>query len=498
MKAVHEEWALKPNPRRGHAQARHWQYRTKPVQYAPVPARPYSKDPQVERSLSLAVRDGVAYSIMTGTSESYFTAYALFLKATTTQVAFLAAVPPMLGSLMQLFSAWLARRRPRRMPIILAGVVGQLAMLLPMMWLPYFFPAYAAPILIACVVLYFAAFNLSSPVWISLMGDLVPERWRGRYFARRTRLMSLTGFLALLAAGLTLHLAEMQERTRLGFLVILSVALLARLYSLSQIARMHEPRGTAALPEPVLTHGELQQLRRSQFVRFALFYAFLNAAVTIVAPFITVYLLRDLGFSYLQFTASAAMYVMAQFLTLTMWGRISDTLGNRLILAVTGSTIALIPVLWLFSTHFWYIVALQVFGGLIWAGFSLSASNFLYDLVAPAKRATYMAVHNVLANAGIFVGALFGGYLTLYLNAEAELFTYTLRWPSKLCWLFLFSALARAAVALIFIPHLKEVRDVPQRSAGWLIFRVTQFHALAGLIFSIFPFGQRPERARRK
>jgi hypothetical protein len=62
----------------------------------------------------------------------------------------------------------------------------------------------------------------------------------------------------------------------------------------------------------------------------------------------------------------------------------------------------------------------------------------------------------------------------------------------------LLSALARAAVALIFIPHLKEVRDVPQRSAGWLIFRVTQFHALAGLIFSIFPFGQHPERTRRK
>ncbi len=439
------------------------------------------------------MRDGVAYSVMTGTSESYFTAYALFLKATTAQIAVLAAVPPMLGSLMQLFGAWLARRLPRRKPIILTGVAWQLAMLLPMMWLPYFFPAQAVPILIACVVLYFAAFNLSSPVWSSLMGDLVPERWRGRYFARRTRLMSLTAFMALLAAGIVLHVAELHARTRLGFLVILSAALLARLYSLSQIARMHEPSDATALPGPVLIHGELQRLRRSQFVRFASFYALLNVGVTLVAPFITVYLLRELGFSYLQFTISAAMYVMAQFLTLNTWGRISDALGNRLILAVTGSTIAFIPVLWLFSTNFWYIVALQVFGGLTWAGFSLSASNFLYDLVAPAKRATYMAVHNVLANAGIFAGALAGGYLTRYLSADVELLGYTIHWPSKLCWLFVLSAAARTAVALTFIPHLREVRDVPQRSAGWLIFRVTQFHALAGLIFSIFPFGQRPE-----
>jgi MFS family permease len=109
-----------------------------------------------------------------------------------------------------------------------------------------------------------------------------------------------------------------------------------------------------------------------------------------------------------------------------------------------------------------------------------------------------MALHNVLANTGIFAGALLGGYLTRYFSADVELLGYTIHWPSKLCWLFVLSALARATVAVIFIPQLKEVRDVPQRSAGWLIFRVTQFHALAGLIFSIFPFGQRPESALRK
>jgi MFS family permease len=278
----------------------------------------------VERSLTLSVRDGVAYSVMTGMSETYFSAYALFLKATTTQIAFLAAVPPMLGSLAQLFSAWLARHLNHRKPIILTGVAWQLLMLLPMMWLPYLFPMQAVTIFITCVVLYFAAFNLASPIWSSLMGDLVPERWRGRYFARRTRLMSLTAFAALSAAGLILHLAELHQRTRLGFLVILTIALVARLYSLAQIARMQEPADIRALPEPVLTTGVLRRVRRSLFARFVFFYALLNVSVTIVAPFITVYLLRDLGFSYLQFTTSAAMYVMAQFLTLNMWGRISD------------------------------------------------------------------------------------------------------------------------------------------------------------------------------
>jgi MFS family permease len=463
-----------------------------------VAAGRYSKNPEVERSLRLSVRDGTAYSVMAGMSESYFSAYALFLKATTTQIAFLAAVPPMLASLAQLFSAWLARRLPRRKPIILTGVAWQLTMLLPMIWLPYFFPTQAVPIFIVCAVLYFSAFNLASPVWSSLMGDLVPERWRGRYFARRTRLMSLTAFSALWVAGSILHFAKLANHTRLGFLTIFTLALFARLYSFSQIARMSEPPAISALPEPVVQRDVWKRIRHSQFARFSVFYSLLNVAVTIVAPFITVYLLRDLKFSYLQFTASAAMYVMAQFLTLNMWGRISDTLGNRLIMVVTGSAIAIIPLLWLMSTGFWYIVTLQIFGGLTWAGFSLSANNFVYDTVLPTKRATYMAFNNVLSNAGIFVGSLLGGYLGPHMSAHTRLFDYTIDWPSNLCWLFVFSAIARCTVALLFIPHLKEVRDVPQRSAGWLIFRVTQFHALAGLIFSIFPFGQRPESMTKK
>lgn len=444
------------------------------------------------------MRDGVAYSVMIGMSESYFSAYAIFLRATTAQIAVLAAVPPLLGSGAQLFSAWLARRMVRRKPIILTGVGWQLSMLLPMMWLPYLFPVHAVPLFIACTVLYFAAFNLASPIWSSLMGDLVPERRRGRYFARRTRLMSLTAFTGLWLAGIVLHFGKLHDQTRFAFFVIFTVALVARLYSLSQIARMTEPPLATALPEPVVRRDILRRIRHSQFARFSLFYSFLNVAVTIVAPFITVYLLRDLKFSYLEFTTSAAMYVMAQFLTLNLWGRISDALGNRLILVVTGSTIAVIPALWLLSTNFWYIVGLQIFGGLTWAGFSLSANNFIYDTVAPGKRATYMALHNVLANTGIFVGSLLGGYLGTHLAATATFFGHTIHWPSQLCWLFVLSMIARAAVALLFIPHLKEVRDVPQRSAGWLIFRVTQFHALAGLIFSVFPFGQRPERTAQK
>ena len=136
----------------------------------------YSKDPRTEQSLRHSVRDGVAYSFMTGAGETYFSAYALFLKATTAQISWLAAFPSLMGSFAQLISAWLASHTGRRKTIILTGVALQTLMWLPITWLPYFFPAHAVPIMIACVALYYAGCHLAAPAWNSLMGDLVPER----------------------------------------------------------------------------------------------------------------------------------------------------------------------------------------------------------------------------------------------------------------------------------------------------------------------------------
>ena len=452
----------------------------------------YSKDPRAEQSLRHSVRDGVAYSVMAGAGETYFSAYALFLKATASQVSWLTALPSLLGSLIQIASAWLGRRTGRRKPVILFGVTLQALMWLPIIWLPYLFPGQAVPILIACVALYQAGFSLANPAWSSLMGDLVPERRRGRFFANRSRLMSLTSFFALAAAGLALHFSKAGGNTRLGFTLVFALALLARLYSALQLARMHEPAlpaAFAAVPELKLSWTD------SPFVRFTLFFAAMQCAAAIAAPFFSVYMLRDLHFSYLHYMVSLGLAVLAQFGTLRLWGRLGDIFGNRLILSVTGFVIPLFPVLWLVSSNFWYVLGLQMFGGLCWAGFSLSAGNYLYDTMPPTRRAAYTAVHNLLANSAIFVGALFGGFLSTVAPDTIRLFGHPLHWTSSLWAVLLVSTLARAVVSLISIPQLREVRPVRPISAAGLMLRVARFNILSRFLVMTFGRGLRRWRA---
>jgi hypothetical protein len=248
---------------------------------------------------------------------------------------------------------------------------------------------------------------------------------------------------------------------------------------------MHDPERNAAVISLPSLSTIWQRIHHSPFARFSLFFALMQFSVAIASPFFTVYMLRDLNYSYLMFMANTATSVLVQFLTLNMWGRISDQFGNRIILATTGLVIPVLPTLWLFSPDFVYLLFVQALAGLVWAGFSLSAGNFIYDLVPSPKRATYVAYHNVLMSTCVFLGAVLGGYLGWVLPQQLVIGEMHLEWHSVLLGVFVVSSLARLIIALVFIPMLREVREVQPLSVSGLVFRVARFNALAGLVFDV-------------
>ena len=422
---------------------------------------------------------------MTGAGETYFSAFAVLLKATPGQIGLLAALPQLVASLAQLFSAWLGQRLQRRMPIILFGASLQCFSWVPLILLPLLYPDYAVIALIAAVMLYYFGSNMAVPQWSSLMGDLVHKRRRGRYFALRTRMASITAFVALLVAGMLLHIFDHFGYALGGFITVFTIAMLARTVSIYHLKQMHDPGGHSAALEIPNWRMWKAQFVSSPFAIFSLYFALMQCATAIASPFFAVYLLRDLQFSYLEFTLNAAMVVLAQFLTLNAWGRIADIFGNRLILVIAGSLIPALPLLWLLSTQHWYLMLLQGLGGLLWAGFSLSAGNFIYDALPANRRVTLMALHNAMANIGIFVGALLGGYLANHLDKTIHLGGKAYELISVFYIVFILSAVARAIVALVFLPRIKEVRYVKALPVRELVFRVASFNALRGFFFEV-------------
>ncbi|HSD99559.1 MAG TPA: MFS transporter [Burkholderiales bacterium] len=456
----------------------------------------YSRDPDINRSLNYSVRDGVAWSLMFGAGESYLQAFAVFLKATTAQITALSAVPLLLGSIAQLASAWVAGYAIRRKILIFAGVALQSVAWLPIIALAFVPLESSVTLLIAAVVLYYIGGQFAAPPWSSLISDLVPERRRGRFFGRRTQLMSIMTFASLAAAGLTLEFFEQRALAHWGFAAIFAIALSARLYSVAQLMRMHEPLARLApLTLPPLA-GLLERMRGSDFIRFALFVAFMNLAVAMASPFFTLYMLRDLRFSYVEFTVVNAFYVLMQFAALKLWGRLSDVFGNLRVVQVTSIVFPTLPILWVLFPNFWSIMVLQVISGVAWAGFSLAAGNFLYDVVPPAKRAAYSAVHQALSNTAIFGGALIGGFLATHAPQELQLGGYTVVFASGLWLALCASGVARAVVIAVFLRRLRETRLVRPISATALAIRVMRANVLAEWLFELLPGRKRTPKDR--
>lgn len=394
---------------------------------------------------------------MRGTGEAYLSAYALFLKATAGEVGLLATLPALLGSFAQLVAAWWGDRLGCRRPLILAGLAAQAVLWLPVILLPMLLPQHAVMILMITLTFYYGANHFANPLWHSLMGDLVPEGIRGYYFGKRSRLMNLANFLALVGAGFLLRLAKNHHHTAWGFAVIFLAAMVARVISVYRVRWVTEqplPKGRLALHPRVLW----QELRGTQFSRFAIFTAVMSFSAGIAGPFYAVYMLRDLHFSYVQFMATQAMVVLTQVGTLALWGRLGDRFGNRFVLAVTGSLIPVGPILWLTTTHFSAILLIQLVNGFAWAGFNLSAGNFVYDNVPREKRSLYNAIHNVLTAFALVAGAALGGFWESHIPANIQVFGLSL--GNSLLWVFLISGLARLNTALGFIPLLREVREV--------------------------------------
>jgi MFS family permease len=453
----------------------------------------FSKDPQTEKSLRHSIKDGVAYSMMTGSGEGYFSAFAVFLKASAPQVALLASLPPLLASFFQLFAVYLGQHFKARKSIVVVGALLQAVALFSIALLPVFYREVPFAFLLLLVVIYYSGAHLGAPLWGSLMGAIVPTNVRGNFFGTRTRFSSIASFSALIVAGIILQIFDFNELTRWGFTVIFLLGVVARVVSAFHLQQIHDPPHQAPIAGDVTSLFQRGFLSgQSRFLRFSLFFALMQGSVAISGPLIAIYLLRDLEFSYLELTINTAASVLMQFLVLQRWGRLSDLFGNRIILRTTGFGIALIPLTWMLSTDFYYLLAVQALSGLLWSGFSLSAANFVYDLTEQDKRAGLMALHAVVAAIGVFVGATVGGVLAVLLPNEIAMFGLEFSWLTAIYGVLVISALARLIVALTFLPRMAEVRDVRRMSYSGLLFRVTRFSPVSGVIFEVV--NRRPRR----
>ena len=429
-----------------------------------------SKDARVNKTLKFSFWDGVFANGMMGFTQDYFVPFFLVLGATVKQVGFLTAAGHLFSSLAQLKSADLAEKFKSRKKMFIRFVFFQALMLIPIAMIALF--KVTNPLIFIASVVLFSSFGaIAVPPWASLMSDLVPEDKRGEYFGWRNKILGLLLVSFTFMAGLWLNYMK-NFNIFYGFAVLFGCAFIFRVICCHFLALMYEPPLEYDKKHSFTLFDFISRVKESNFAKFVLFVAMFHFSVNLAAPFFSVFMLKELSFSYflynlINITATLTIYAMMR-----RWGRHADQVGNIRVIRLTSKLIAILPLFWLISRNPVFLLFTQVFAGIAWAGFGLATSNFVYDAVSAEKRIRCVAYFNILTSLALATGALLGGFLV---NKLPPIFGY------NMLTLFLVASILRLIIASSLIRKIKEVRSTDKIKSTQLFFSVIGVKPLLGV-----------------
>jgi len=161
---------------------------------------------------------------------------------------------------------------------------------------------------------------------------------------------------------------------------------------------------------------------------WALFFtSLINRSGTMVIPFLALYLTKKIGVSPAEAGMALLVYGAAAFIAAPLTGKLSDKLGALKVMkfALFGSGI--IFFLYSFITDYYWILAASFVLAAVNEAFRPANLSLITEIVAPPQRRMAFALNRLAINAGMSIGPVIGGFLTLidyhylfYANAVAS------------------------------------------------------------------------------
>lgn len=454
-----------------------------------------------EESKKHSIKEAIFSSASVGAGENYVGAYAVALKASAAEIGLLTSLPNLLAPLAQLITSRIMKKVSRK-KICDKGILLQALMWLPMAFLSYLYiknTSFSPFILIIFYTLYAAFGNFVVPAWSSWIGEFVKKREINGFLGMRNKLGSVSTLIGIITAGIILDVLRRVGAWKgdnnivfFGFGLIFLSAFLCRLVSRSHILKQHEPEFRFKQESYFSFISFIKEAFHRPYGKFAVYVSLMIFAANIAGPFYTIYMLRDMGFSYLQFMLMQVASTAATFFYMPLWSIFAERYGNIHTMRITGYMIPILCFLWPISIflpspfNFYFLIATNFYAGLSWAGFNLSAGSYLYDATSSEKRSLCSAYSNILNGIGVVIGATLGSLIITYSKIS---------FMNVIMFVSIISGIIRLVASFVMIPKLDEVRQIEEKPMWQTTPLLSQILEFQSTFSSYFPF---PEIAKIK
>jgi MFS family permease len=343
--------------------------------------------------------------------------------------------------------------------------------------------------------------SVGSPAWISWMADLVPDRLRGRYFARRRQWGILSGIAAALIAGWALQYLAPRDGSfddGADFRAVLVCGALIGVAAIAGVLDIWLFRYVPHVPpirqvKPKLWDTVGAALRNRNFMAFTLYLGVMHFTVAPLGQFFMLFLDESLRVSDLnkQLMLQVAP-MLAQLSVLFLLGRMVDRVGRKPMFAIASVGLVPVGVGWCFMLygHLWLGFVLAALGAILWAGIEVANLSLVMQMSStasedgkPAGGSGYWAVNVVVFSLSGFAGGLSAGWFVETLKT-AQVSVWWLPTPRPFGvyeLLFLALVLIRFAAIVVMLPFLKEPEAAPTGRA----LRVIAAEMYAGVLRGI-------------
>jgi MFS family permease len=339
--------------------------------------------------------------------------------------------------------------------VIILSLISTLGWI-PLVLVTLFFKGISPFVLITLWVVNLVPGLLTGPLVDKWLSDLVPSNRVGRYLSIRAIFSTAAYISFFYLMGYTLD--HFNNYSISGFSLIFVVAFCASLTSLVLcfLLRVAVPFGESHVDNFGLITF-IRESRQNNLGTFIVFTASIMFASSISTAFFSVYMLRDLHFSYLTYTLVFSVEYLARITISYFGGRWIDKAGALKVLRFAVMIIPVIPVLWLFSSNLGYLVMVQIISGIAWATFDLCTQSYLCRDSPQEKRLHYIVYHRSIVTFASAIGPVLGAFL---LNFIYPVF------GNPILSIFLVSGALRLVAVITILPRLKTSQEDPDSMPG--------------------------------
>lgn len=280
----------------------------------------------LRKSLNNVFYGGIATSAMdTLATGPFLIAYALMFGAGNIAIGFLGAIG-FVGNLMHLVSAYLIEqgKTPKQISILFSAISRPFYLIAAILSFWAGSPC-ALALLIGCFSATYMIGSVAGGAWLPWMKALVPANLMGRFFSHRFKWMMIAKIICYGAGATLIWWFEkyQAENAIFAYSILLGIAFIISIYGVYTLTQVENKTVLYQKTDSFLKKT-MQTFKNEPFKKLLVFLGSLNFAVNFITPFMTVFMLKILGFST---PIVVGLTVISQFthaFSVKTWGKMAD------------------------------------------------------------------------------------------------------------------------------------------------------------------------------